>query len=128
MKYLSSLTLLSCVIGSAFGLHVSNIAECPSLAPRASPPKDAHDLRPDDIKVVMALGDSITAAYGAKGLEGREPGKDFVKDSYEHRGVSFSIGGEEGAVTLPNLIKQYRNNSLPEGASTGDHFVHLCYG
>lgn len=35
---------------------VSDISECPPLSPR-SPPESVHDLRPDDIKVIGALGD-----------------------------------------------------------------------
>lgn len=34
-----------------------SIGECPSLKPRASPAVKVNDLRPDDIKVVAALGD-----------------------------------------------------------------------
>lgn len=34
---------------------------CPSLPPLSQPAQSVHKLRPQDIKVVMALGDSITA-------------------------------------------------------------------
>jgi len=34
---------------------------CPELPPLSNPAKNVHELRPQDIKVVMALGDSITA-------------------------------------------------------------------
>ena len=34
---------------------------CPQLPPLTSPAKTVHELRPQDIKVVMTLGDSITA-------------------------------------------------------------------
>lgn len=34
---------------------------CPKLPPLSQPARNVHDLRPQDIKVVMALGDSITA-------------------------------------------------------------------
>lgn len=36
---------------------------CPALSP-SPPAKDVRHLRPTDIKVMMALGDSITAGFG----------------------------------------------------------------
>ena len=35
--------------------------DCPQLPPLTRPAKTVHELRPQDIKVVMALGDSVTA-------------------------------------------------------------------
>jgi hypothetical protein len=35
--------------------------DCPQLPPLTQPAKTVHELRPQDIKVVTALGDSITA-------------------------------------------------------------------
>ena len=43
-------------VGTVFA-NVQSISDCPALPPRKSPPKDVTDLRPDDIKVVAALGD-----------------------------------------------------------------------
>ncbi len=40
----------------AAGKNVSDIRDCPPLTSR-TPPKSVHDLRPDDIKVIGALGD-----------------------------------------------------------------------
>jgi len=94
---------------------VNSQLNCPKLAPHQ--PKDISDLHPNDIKVVMAIGDSITAAFG---LEGRSGGLD------EFRGQSWSVGGDENAVTVANFIK-YFNPSLV-GYSTGKHLVELCYG
>ena len=34
---------------------------CPPLPPITEPAKDVYSLRPQDIKVVMSLGDSVTA-------------------------------------------------------------------
>ena len=34
---------------------------CPQLPPLSKPAENVYELRPQDIKVVMALGDSITA-------------------------------------------------------------------
>ena len=35
----------------------SSISECPKLPGRTSPPTNPRDLRPDDIKVIAAMGD-----------------------------------------------------------------------
>ena len=35
--------------------------KCPALPPLARPARKVRELRPQDIKVVMALGDSVTA-------------------------------------------------------------------
>ena len=34
---------------------------CPSLPPLSQPAKTVYELKPQDIKVVMTLGDSVTA-------------------------------------------------------------------
>lgn len=44
------------------GKFVANIDACPALSPR-SPPTSIHDLRPDDIKVIGALGDRYTYKF-----------------------------------------------------------------
>ncbi|CAB5343799.1 unnamed protein product [Rhizophagus irregularis] len=94
------------------------------LKPRQTPPKSVHDLRIDDIKVIMAIGDSITAGFGAKGHHANIPID--IHNLHENRGVSFSIGGDPGAVTIANFIKHYSPELI--GSSTGDHLVELCYG
>ncbi len=65
-----------------------------------------HSLRPQDIKVVAALGDSLTAGLGAKA-------KTIVGLLTENREISWSIGGEsnlETVVTLPNIVKKFNPN------------------
>lgn len=49
------------------------------------PATSVHRLTPGDIQVVGALGDSLTAATGSKGISVL----DFVR---ENRGISFSAG------------------------------------
>lgn len=39
---------------------------CPAIPPSSSVPTSVHRLRPSDIKVIGAIGDSLTAANGAK--------------------------------------------------------------
>ncbi|KAJ3328933.1 hypothetical protein HDU76_009010, partial [Blyttiomyces sp. JEL0837] len=102
-----------------------SLQSCPPLRKRNPKPTSVRDLRIDEINVIAALGDSITAAFAAKGLE--NPGEVLeLKNTDENRGISFAIGGDEGAVTLGNFIKHF-NPSL-KGQSLGDHLVELCYG
>ena len=35
--------------------------DCPQLPPLTQPARTVHELRPQDIKVIMTLGDSVTA-------------------------------------------------------------------
>lgn len=50
-------------------------------------PDNVHQLRPGDIDVIAAIGDSSTAGTGANAITLLETGVD-------NRGLSFSIGGE----------------------------------
>ncbi|KAM9798090.1 phospholipase B1, membrane-associated-like [Neosynchiropus ocellatus] len=86
---------------------------CVDLAPSESAPSSVHRLRPADIKVVAAVGDSTTAATGAKAKTLFDLGK-------EYRGVSWSIGGDktvDTVTTLPNILRKF-NPSL-KGFSKG---------
>ena len=57
-KFFSLLMLASAaLLQNAAALTASSISECPQLTPRPGGPAGAHDLRPDDIKVVAAMGD-----------------------------------------------------------------------
>lgn len=51
--------------------------DCPQLPPLSKPAENVYELRPQDIKVVMALGDSITA------------GKYYTR--YARLSISYSI-------------------------------------
>ncbi|KAM9708848.1 phospholipase B1, membrane-associated isoform 1-T1 [Menidia menidia] len=86
---------------------------CVNTAPSNSVPTSAHRVRPADIKVVGALGDSLTAAFGARA-------KNLLELRTEYRGVSWSIGGDdnlERVTTLPNILKKY--NPHLKGMSKG---------
>jgi len=91
-------------------LHLIALGQaCDPLSPRQSKPRDINDLRIDDFKVIMAMGDSMTAGFnGAK-----------KADMKEHRGLGFSIGGDKNAVTLPNLIAAVKGNGELVGPSNG---------
>lgn len=51
------LTLSSLLVASVSALSASSIDSCPTLEPRSQAPTNISDLRPDDIKVVAAMGD-----------------------------------------------------------------------
>ena len=80
---------------------------------RAGEPKatSVHALRPGDVEIVAAMGDSITAALGERSAT-------ILTDPIEWRGSSWSIGGDdsfEQMVTLPNILKEF--NSAVTGYS-----------
>ncbi|XP_027130869.1 phospholipase B1, membrane-associated-like [Larimichthys crocea] len=86
---------------------------CVNTAPSDSVPTSAHRLRPADIKVVAALGDSLTTGFGAKA-------KSLLLLRTEYVGVSWSIGGDktlETVTTLPNILKKF--NPQIKGMSKG---------
>lgn len=81
------------------------------------PATSVHRLRPNDIRVVAALGDSLTAGLGsiAKNVDGL---------SIEYRGRSWSIGGDldlSQLVTMPNILKKFSPKLT--GYSTGSNVV-----
>jgi len=86
---------------------------CPPLPP-PPPATSITQLHPGNIKVVMALGDSISAGFAMKGVP------------VEYRGLVFSIGGDTyvsdiedtKAVTVPNILKIYNPNL--QGQATGE--------
>lgn len=67
------------------------------------PATSVNKLTPSDIKVVAALGDSITAGTGIDALT-------VIGLFLEYRGKSWSIGGDgdfEEVITIPNVLKKY---------------------
>ncbi|XP_065084834.1 phospholipase B1, membrane-associated-like [Ochlerotatus camptorhynchus] len=79
-------------------------------------PKSVHKLRPGDINVIAAMGDSLTAASGAASSN--------MLDLYmENRGLAWSIGGQwnwRNVTTLPNILKEF--NPKLVGYSLGDSY------
>ena len=55
--FLSLLCAAFVALAASQGVHF----DCPALPPLTQPAKTVYELKPQDIKVVMALGDSITA-------------------------------------------------------------------
>eukprot|EP01028_Stygiella_incarcerata_P000926 TRINITY_DN1144_c2_g1_i2.p1 TRINITY_DN1144_c2_g1~~TRINITY_DN1144_c2_g1_i2.p1 ORF type:complete len:305 (+),score=67.02 TRINITY_DN1144_c2_g1_i2:115-1029(+) len=108
-------TFLSFVFVCIFGVALvarGGVIDCPPL-PQRPPPQSVQFLRPDDIRVVAALGDSITAAFALH--------DDFFVDGFlEYRGQSFAIGGDKDAYTLPNILKTINNGQRLSGPSIGN--------
>ncbi|KFQ12613.1 Phospholipase B1, membrane-associated, partial [Leptosomus discolor] len=83
---------------------------CSEQAPSSRVPTSVHELQPADIKVIGALGDSLTTAVGAKATD-LQTGM---------RGLSWSMGGDgtlETQTTLPNILKKFSPDLF--GFSTG---------
>eukprot|EP01080_Neovahlkampfia_damariscottae_P005464 gene5464-9282_t len=83
---------------------------CKPLTASHPPPEDASRLRFPDIKVMMALGDSITAGFGILS-------ESYTSAIYEYRGMAGLIGADEGAPTIFNYFKKIGNKM--EGGSIG---------
>jgi len=74
--------------------------------------KNVNNLRPRDIDVVAALGDSVIGSTGALA-------ENIFHTQTEYRGVSFAIGARETwktVMTLPNIIREF-NPSLVGGST-----------
>ncbi|KAM5291657.1 phospholipase B1, membrane-associated [Ctenodactylus gundi] len=91
---------------------------CRERTPSASPPTSVHALRPADIHVVAALGDSLTAGNGI----GSKPG-DLHDVTTQYRGLSYSSGGDgslDNVTTLPNILREFNRNLTGYAVGTGD--------
>ncbi|TGZ38865.1 phospholipase B1, membrane-associated-like [Temnothorax longispinosus] len=77
-------------------------------------PKSVHKLRPGDIDVIAAMGDSLTAGAGI--FAGS-----LLQVAIENRGVTAAGGGQgtwRQYLTVPNIIKEFNPNLI--GYALGD--------
>jgi len=87
--------------------------DCPKL-PVHPPATNARELRADDISMVMAIGDSMTAAFAAYD-------NDPITAFLEYRAESWAIGANPDSLTVYNLINYFNpsavcgamNNTIP---------------
>ncbi|GMT15139.1 hypothetical protein PFISCL1PPCAC_6436, partial [Pristionchus fissidentatus] len=80
-------------------------------------PTSVHSLRPADVEVIAALGDSLTAANGA----GANP-NDAVAVLIQYRGLAFGIGGDKSMdehLTLANILRKFNPNLFGYSTGTG---------
>ncbi|KFO93358.1 Phospholipase B1, membrane-associated, partial [Buceros rhinoceros silvestris] len=91
---------------------------CEDRSPSSPPPTSVHSLKPADMQIVAALGDSLTA--------GTAIASDSLLDlGTAYRGLSWSIGGDaslENVTTLPNILREF--NPMTVGYSTGTGSVN----
>lgn len=83
-----------------------------------TPPTSVHKLRPGDIDVVGAMGDSLTASFGNMATN-------VLQVYVENRGMSWSGGGEatwREYLTLPNILKIFNPNLV--GFALNDSLSH----
>ncbi|KAI9478093.1 MAG: hypothetical protein EXX96DRAFT_483813 [Benjaminiella poitrasii] len=92
------LILALCILNGAKSLEVKRIEDCPQLVPRNQRPNSVDDLRIDDIEVIAAIGDSITAGMLAK--------------------------NDSDAPSIARYIKHFNPNVY--GASIGQKPARLC--
>uniref|UniRef100_A0AAV2KGS2 Phospholipase B1, membrane-associated n=1 Tax=Knipowitschia caucasica TaxID=637954 RepID=A0AAV2KGS2_KNICA len=111
-----------------FSLEVEAITgtdmPCADFSPSPSVPRSVHELRPGDVKVVAAMGDSLTGRRSSISCQagngvGSNP-NNLLDVLNQYRGLSWSIGGDHSlpnVTTLPNILK-YFNPGL-KGFSVG---------
>eukprot|EP01132_Coremiostelium_polycephalum_P000560 gene560-705_t len=91
---------------------------CKKLTKSAIYPDQIEKVRPIDVKVVMALGDSITAAFG---LTFKKFG-DFIGES---RGKSWLIGGEKTHPTIPVFLNLIGANTTGQSYGNTIPYIHF---
>ncbi|XP_076482060.1 phospholipase B1, membrane-associated-like [Bombus vancouverensis nearcticus] len=88
---------------------------CNVTAGRSSKvPHSVHHLRPGDIDVIAAMGDSLTIGAGVTSIY-------MFEVNIENRGIVGSIGGQgtwRQYLTLPNILKEFNPKLI--GYSLGD--------
>lgn len=88
---------------------------CPDFPPSPSTPSSVHALRPSDVEVVAAIGDSLTAANGALA-------KTPLGLLTEYRGRAFAMGGDKdvsSVVTMPNILRTHANDLHGHSSGSG---------
>ncbi|XP_046874335.1 phospholipase B1, membrane-associated-like [Hypomesus transpacificus] len=91
------------------------VFQCPDMSPSPSIPTSVEYVKAADIKVIAALGDSLTTAIAANGST-------ILSIPIEHRHLSWSIGGHgtySDIITLANIVKLFNPKVLgPSPVST----------
>ncbi|KAL7861619.1 hypothetical protein SRHO_G00130600 [Serrasalmus rhombeus] len=82
--------------------------QCPDMSPSPTIPTSVERVKAADIKVIAALGDSLTTAIAANA-------SNLLGVPFEYRHVSWSIGGHgtyHDVITLANIVKLFNPNVL----------------
>jgi lysophospholipase L1-like esterase len=110
--------LLSCIAVSALVDLGAPGYTCPAetMAPSQTVPTSAHKVRPADIKIIAALGDSLTAGNGAGATNP-------LGVLLQYRGLTFAVGGDSNLdthVTVANVLKKYNPSLFGYSRGIGD--------
>ncbi|TKR59958.1 hypothetical protein L596_029561 [Steinernema carpocapsae] len=100
-------------------LGAPNFLNCPekTFASSKSVPTSAHQVRYGDIKIIAALGDSLTAGNGA-GAENH----DAIQIVLQYRGLVFHIGGDKELdqhITIPNILRKFNPKLFGQSHGVG---------
>ncbi|CAJ0966214.1 unnamed protein product [Ranitomeya imitator] len=98
---------------------------CSDLSASPVKPTSVHRLRPADINVVAALGDSLTAGNGIASNP-----NDVLDVIKQYRGLSWSIGGDSSldlVTTLPNILKEFNPFLTGYSIDTGNSGSHNAF-
>ncbi|KAL7301492.1 hypothetical protein TKK_0005929 [Trichogramma kaykai] len=111
LEHARNLKRIQDYISTPFPCDVSN-----GRSPKV--PKTVHELRPGDIDVIGAMGDSLTAGNGVFA-------SNILHVLMENRGVVATGGGQGNwrmYLTLPNILKEFNPNLI--GFATSDAFTY----
>jgi len=103
---------------TAFSAAAPASFACPFVRPAKELPSTIHELHPGHVSVVMAMGDSITAAFASHNVFLKSGVQNPLELPKEWRSVSFSGGeGTDDHQTLPYFLRHY--NASLVGTSSG---------
>ena len=105
--------LLIALVALIAAIATSVAPRCSFYGPSSTIPTNVNQLRPGDIGIIGSMGDSDSAAYGARA-------KTIFEMTREDRDISFASGTSddwEGQTSLANMIAQYNPDIV--GGSTG---------
>ncbi|XP_046691563.1 phospholipase B1, membrane-associated isoform X2 [Silurus meridionalis] len=90
---------------------------CPDMSPSSSIPTSVEVVKAADIKVIAALGDSLTTAIGANATT-------LLGIPIEFRHISWSIGGYgtfQNVITLANILRLFNPDLVGPARSRTVH-------
>ncbi|XP_062379181.1 phospholipase B1, membrane-associated-like [Sardina pilchardus] len=90
----------------ASGVYHQRAFQCADMSPSSSVPTSVELVKAADIKVIAALGDSLTTGVAANASS-------IAEVPIEYRQLSWSIGGQgtyDDVITLANIVKLFNPN------------------
>ncbi|KAJ3306658.1 hypothetical protein HDU76_004770 [Blyttiomyces sp. JEL0837] len=102
---------------------IVTMPDCAKLEGRGSAPSSVHDLRADDIQIIMGIGDSVMAGMNSRTILAQQIANRFLN---EDRGVNFATGGDNDSISVGAMFRQF--NPYMKGLSYGTRDFEYCYG